>query len=125
MPRARRIYLPGVSSHVYVRAINRAEIFHVDEDYEELLELARRATVSNEVDVHAYAIMTTHYHLIATPRSASALPRAMKSIKASTSAITTERTTELARPGPADTTQSRSSIIGISGTASPTLNAIR
>ena len=80
MPRGLRIYLPGVSAHVYLRAINRAEIFCTDEDHERFLAVTRWATVASQVDVHAFAIMQTHYHLIATPRSASALPRAMKLI---------------------------------------------
>jgi REP-associated tyrosine transposase len=80
MPRGQRVYLPGVSSHVYMRAINRAEIFHGAEDYQQFLELIRWAAIGNHVDVHAYALMSTHYHLIVTPHSASGLPRAMQQI---------------------------------------------
>jgi len=80
MPRSLRTFVPGVSSHVYLRGINCAEIFHDEEDCTTFLQLTRWASVRNQVDVHAYALMRTHYHLVATPHSATALPRAMKQI---------------------------------------------
>jgi putative transposase len=65
---------------VYQRGHNCSAIFHERPDYQRFLELVRWAAIENEVDVHAFALMTTHYHLVATPHSAAALPRAMKQI---------------------------------------------
>jgi putative transposase len=65
---------------VYQRGHNCAAVFHERDDYEYFLERVRWAAIENDVDVHAFALMTTHYHLVVTPKSASALSRAMKQI---------------------------------------------
>jgi len=65
---------------VYQRGINCAAIFHEPADYRCFLQLIRWATVSHHVDVHAFVLMSNHYHLVATPASASALPAAMQAI---------------------------------------------
>ena len=80
MPRAPRVYIPGVSSHVFLRGHNCAQIFRDDVDYQRFLWIVRLATAHYGVDVHGYALMSNHYHLIATPHSATALPSAMKQI---------------------------------------------
>ena len=80
MPRARRVYEPGFSHHVFQRGHNLCAIFDEDDDREHFLYLVAEAARCHEVEVHAYTLMTTHYHLIVTPGSASALPNAMKDI---------------------------------------------
>ena len=80
MPRPRRAFQPGLSLHVYQRGHNCDAVFHERGDYEFFLERVRWAAIENDVDIHAFAVMTTHYHLVATPKSASALARAMKQV---------------------------------------------
>ena len=80
MPRQPRVYVPGLSVHVFQRGHNRTAIFHESRDYEFFLTLVCSAARHNGLDVHGFALMTNHYHLIATPTSDSALPRAMKQI---------------------------------------------
>ncbi len=80
MPRPPRVYIPGVSAHVFLRGHNCAQIFRDDDDYTRFLGIIRSAVARYAVDVHAYALMSNHYHLIATPRSETALPQAMKQI---------------------------------------------
>jgi putative transposase len=80
MARPPRIYIPGVSFHVINRGINRAPTFAEDIDYEWFLLFLERAAAQHGVAVHAYALMTNHFHLMATPRNAEALPRTMKAI---------------------------------------------
>jgi len=75
-----RIYVPGLSCHVFQRGHNRATIFHEREDYDYFLALVASATRDNGLDVHGFSLMTNHYHLVATPTSKSALPQAMKQI---------------------------------------------
>src|SRR5437870_11513603 len=43
MPRARRVFTPGISVHVIQRGNNRIQIFGPSNDYEKFLELLRRA----------------------------------------------------------------------------------
>jgi len=80
MARPLRIYVPGLSSHVFQRGHNRATVFHEREDYEEFLLLVASAARRYGLDVHGFSLMTNHYHLIVTPTSKAALPRAMKQI---------------------------------------------
>jgi putative transposase len=58
-------------------------IFHQREDYEVFLELLRRAVRRHPVEVHGYVLMSNHFHLLVTPRSADGLPRFMKEVDGS------------------------------------------
>jgi putative transposase len=80
MPRRRRVYIPGVSSHVFLRGHNRTAIFRDEADCDHFLWIVRLAAAHHGVAVHGYSVMSNHYHLIATPSSATALPQAMQQI---------------------------------------------
>ena len=80
MPRPPRIFIPDVSLHVFQRGINRAAIVADDRDHQRLLELITRAAGRHGVGVHSFAIMTTHYHLVATPSAEGVLSKAMQEI---------------------------------------------
>ena len=82
MPRPPRIYIPDVSEHVWDRGINHGAIFGNDSDKEHLLELIVSAMDCRDVAVHAFALMTTHYHLIVTPPAEGVLSEAMQEIGA-------------------------------------------
>jgi putative transposase len=64
--------------HVMQRGNNRGPIFADDQDREVFLTYLRKGTATRGVAVHAFALMGTHYHLLATPESAEALPRAVQ-----------------------------------------------
>jgi putative transposase len=80
MPRTPRIYLPDASVHVIQRGNNRTAIFRDQQDYEWFLMILQTATAKHGVSVHGFVLMTTHYHVMATPRDERSLPRAMKEI---------------------------------------------
>ena len=80
MPRPPRIYIPDVSQHVFQRGINHAAIVRNDGDNERLLELIIRAMGRRGVALHAYALMSTHYHMIVTPPAEGVLAKAMQDI---------------------------------------------
>jgi putative transposase len=80
MARARRNVAAGESLHVYNRGNNRTTIFQEDIDRETFLVLVERSTERKGVAVHALALMTTHFHLLVTPRAEHALSLAMKQI---------------------------------------------
>jgi putative transposase len=80
MPRPPRIYIRDVSLHVFQRGINRAAIVADEHDYGRLLEMIAEAAGRHGIGVHAFAVMTTHYHLIVTPSDEGVLPKAMQEI---------------------------------------------
>jgi putative transposase len=80
MPRPPRIYIPDVSLHVFQRGINHAAIVGHEGDNERLLELIIRAMDRRGVGLHAYALMSTHYHMIVTPPAEGVLAQAMQEI---------------------------------------------
>jgi putative transposase len=80
MPRPPRIYVPDVSLHVYQRGINSDAIVKDEEDREHLLKVIVRAMADDGVGLHAFAMMTTHYHLVVTPPAEGVLPHAMQRI---------------------------------------------
>jgi len=80
MPRPPRIYIPDVSLHVFQRGINRAAIVGNEPDRERLLATIVRAAGRRGVRLHAFAVMSTHYHLVVTPPSEGALAKVMQEI---------------------------------------------
>jgi putative transposase len=77
MPNRRRSFVPGVSLHVRQRGNNRCAIFGDDEDLESYLLMLESATRRHRVAVHGYCLMTTHTHILLTPRTTSGPAKAM------------------------------------------------
>ena len=80
MSRQSRIYIPGVSLHVRQRGNNRCAIFGEDSDYESFLVMLQSATKRYRVEVHGYALMTTHTHLLLTPSNQHGTAKAMQQL---------------------------------------------
>jgi putative transposase len=80
MSRPAPIYIPDLSVHVFPRGINKGAIVRDENDRERLLRTIIRAARRDGVEINAFAVMNTHYHLIVTPTSERALPKSMKSI---------------------------------------------
>jgi len=80
MPYPARFYVPGLSVHIIRRGHNRQELFRDDTDRRTFLQIMRNATKEHGTAVHGFVLMDTHYHSLATPGHADALPRTMKSI---------------------------------------------
>jgi putative transposase len=80
MPRRPRIYIEDMSQHVFHRGINCSAIVLDDEDHEYLLQFIARAADRHGVSVHAFAVMTTHYHLVVTPVGEGVLAKFMQEI---------------------------------------------
>jgi putative transposase len=73
-----RIFIPGVSLHVFPRGLNGAAITRDEEDAEHLRRAVAKEAAEYDVSVHAFSFMTTHYHLIVTPTTESGLPQTMQ-----------------------------------------------
>ena len=76
----KRVYLPGVSLHIIRRGINRTTVFGDNGDFELFLALLETASGTHDVPVHAYTLMTNHYHLIVTPNRAGSLSLMMRDL---------------------------------------------
>jgi putative transposase len=80
MARRRRFRIAGLSQHVIQRGNNRIEIFRSDDDYEVLIALLREACAKSEMDINTYVLMRNHFHLLVTPRRATAVEEAMHDV---------------------------------------------
>ena len=64
MPRAPREDSPGSWHHVINRAIARRTLLERREDFRFFLAQLARSVHRGEVEVHAFSLMGTHYHLL-------------------------------------------------------------
>lgn len=80
MARRTRVFMEGLTLHVTQRGNNRCATFRAACDYELFLWFLRFATQRYEFRVHAYALMSNHFHLMVTPASPTALARGMQSL---------------------------------------------
>lgn len=80
MARLPRLTLAGYPHHIIQRGNNRQEIFAEARDYETLLQMVEENARRHDVSVHGYVLMGNHFHLLATPESAEAIPQMMQAI---------------------------------------------
>jgi putative transposase len=80
MARLSRLTLPGYPHHVIQRGNNHQAIFTTAADYQYLLRLIDDNAQKFDVDVHAYVLMSNHFHLLATPQTDKGLPQMMQAV---------------------------------------------
>lgn len=80
MARLPRLTVPGYPHHVIQRGNNRQAIFASAGDRQMLLDLLQENARKFDVALHAYVLMTNHFHLLATPQSANSLPQMMQAV---------------------------------------------
>jgi putative transposase len=80
MARLPRLTLPGYPHHVILRGNNRQAIFSSNADYLTLLDLLVENASKFEVAIHAYVLMSNHFHLLLTPHSGDGLPLLMQAV---------------------------------------------
>ena len=80
MARLPRLTLPGYPHHIIQRGNNRQPIFASTADYQVLLNLLDENARKFEVAIHAYVLMTNHFHLLATPQTTDGLPQMMQAV---------------------------------------------
>jgi len=64
MPRRSRSDVPGSWHHIANRAVSRRSMFENREEIRFFLSGVARAVRRGELEVHAYCVMTTHFHLL-------------------------------------------------------------
>lgn len=80
MARLARLSLPHYPHHVIQRGNNRQAIFARPGDYQTLLSLLGEAAQKYGVAVHAYVLMSNHFHLLLTPSTPDGLPKLMQDL---------------------------------------------
>ncbi len=80
MARLPRLTLPGFAHHVIQRGNNRQAIFASPADYQTLLDLLAENARKFGVSIHAYVLMSNHFHLLATPQTPDGLPQMMQAL---------------------------------------------
>lgn len=77
MARIARAVVPGVPHHVTQRGNRRQDVFLRAGDEALYLDLMAAHCAKAEVEIWAYCLMSNHVHLIATPKRAEGLARAV------------------------------------------------
>ncbi len=80
MPRKPRFQLLGVPQHLVQRGNNRQACFYAEADYGYYLDTLQAAASKFDIRVHAYALMTNHVHLLASPDREHGLSLLMQSV---------------------------------------------
>jgi putative transposase len=80
MARLPRLTVPGYAHHIIQRGNNRQPIFEGRADYDLLLDLLEENARKYQVAIHAYVLMSNHFHLLATPETAGGIPQMMQAV---------------------------------------------
>ena len=80
MARLPRLTVPGYPHHLIQRGNNRQAIVACVADYEMLLSLLGENAVKFGVALHAYVVMSNHFHLLATPEAVESIPAMMQAV---------------------------------------------
>ena len=80
MARLPRLTLADQPHHVLQRGNNRQPIFAEKADYELLLSLLDEHARAQRVALHAYVLMSNHFHLLATPETAEGIQKMMQAV---------------------------------------------
>ena len=80
MARQPRLAVAGELHHVLLRGHNGQAVFADDADRAAFVELLREPAARQGVAIHAYALLDSEVHLLATPAEAESLARLMQSI---------------------------------------------
>ncbi len=78
MARSARLVLPGNPHHVFHQGNNRQIVFFDDEDRRFYLDHLRQSSQQYRVDIHAYVLLDSSVHLLATPSDEEGLARMMQ-----------------------------------------------
>jgi putative transposase len=80
VPRPNRLILAGQTHHIVQRGNNRQAVFFTDDDRRAFLKWLGHALDAEGCILHAYVLMTNHFHLVLTAGEAESIPRLMQSL---------------------------------------------
>ena len=75
-----RLTLAGYPHHIILRGNNRQAIFMDNADFQRMLALLQKHAQEQDVQVHAYVLMSNHMHLLLTPLEDKSLPQMMQAV---------------------------------------------
>ena len=78
MSRRPRVVIPGVPLHIIQRGNNRQACFGSEKDYRRYLEWLGEYSQKECCQIHAYALMTNHVHLLVSSEETSGFGNLMK-----------------------------------------------
>ena len=77
MARLARVVVPGYPHHITQRGNRRLPTFFSDADYEAYLDLLAEQCAAHAVRLWDWCLMPNHVHLVAVPKTAEGLARAI------------------------------------------------
>jgi putative transposase len=80
MARLPRLTLAGYPHHIILRGNNRQAIFMDNADFQRMLALLQKHAQEQDVQVHAYVLMSNHLHMLLTPLEDKSLPQMMQAV---------------------------------------------
>jgi putative transposase len=80
MARLPRYTAQGLVQHIVQRGNNRVATFATSVDYQFFRECLQTACAKHGCQIHAYAFMTNHVHLLMTPSSEDGIGKVMQSV---------------------------------------------
>jgi putative transposase len=80
MARLPRFFAKDVPLHIIQRSSDRVPVFRSEPDYLFFLDCLELSSAENGLAIHAYVLMPTHVHLLATPANDASAPRTMQSL---------------------------------------------
>jgi putative transposase len=80
MPRLPRPIVPGQPLHITQRGNNRTQTFVDERDYRCYLDLLQLTRKRHGCEIHSYALMRNHVHLLITPEAPTSAARMMQEL---------------------------------------------
>lgn len=80
MARLPRYFSRALPLHIILRGSNRTPIFSADADYKHFKGALLDAASRHKLAIHAYALMSNHIHLLASPSGPESVPKTMQSV---------------------------------------------
>ena len=78
MPRKPRFFLPNVPVHIVQRGQSDERVFFEDRDYQAFLDWLAEGAARYDCAIHAYSLMPSHIHILATPKATQGVSRMMQ-----------------------------------------------
>ena len=80
MPRRPRSIFPNLPVHIVQRGNNRRTCFRQQKDFRSYLAALRETSSQYGVAIHAYALMSNHAHILATPEDENSASKMMQQL---------------------------------------------